>query len=169
MKKNNTYFYGGAFNPMTLAHLEIIKDIIQNMNLQDILIIGITDHSYKQFKYDYDLRYKIVYYNVLKYINPPINKIKIVKQDKRTWNFLNQDDMKKYFPITLVLGEDEYNDLKDNKWHYSKDILNTYSIKIIPRTNNISSTKVRELFDNNASYNELKNYITEETYEIIKN
>ena len=91
-------------------------------------------------------------------------RYKVIKQTERTWKFL-QEKLKLTNNVTIVVGEDEWNDLKAGKWHYSNELLNTYNFKVIPRTNNISSSKVREIIKN---FNELTNYITKETYEILK-
>lgn len=163
--KNITYFYGGAFNPMTLTHINIIKSIIQEMNNTNKLIIGITEHEYKTFEFNYDLRYKIVFDNLIDICSNI--KFQIIKQDERTWKFLN-----KHFPnenITLVMGQDEFDDLNNGKWHYHKNILNTYNIKVIPRTDGISATKVRELLYNNATNEELLKFISKITLNHIKN
>ena len=68
----------------------------------------------------------------------------------------------------MVIGEDEWKDLKAGKWHYSNDILNTYNILTIPRTDDVSSSKVRELLKENVGKDELLKYITETTYNILK-
>ena len=160
------YFYGGAFNPMTKAHLEIIKSILDNMKDEDTFILAITDHDYKSYSYDYNTRLKIVLENFknIGFDYTLGGRYKVIKQTERTWKFL-QKKLKLTNNVTIVVGEDEWNDLKADKWHYSKELLNTYNFKVIPRTNNISSTKVREIIKN---FNELKNYITKETYEILK-
>jgi nicotinic acid mononucleotide adenylyltransferase len=162
---NKTYFYGGAFNPLTNSHIEIINTILNEMNNDDLLIIGITDHDYKTFQFSYDIRYFIVKQNCLTYCNHPYKRIKLIKQDKRTWQFLNELMYKNY---VLVIGEDEYIDLKNGKWFYSKEILDNFELKVIPRNNGISSTKVRELLKNNATFEELKEYISDITYQILK-
>lgn len=161
------YFYGGAFNPMTKTHLDIIKNILNEMKETDQLIVAITDHDYKTYDYDFNTRKQIVLEN-LKDIGFDYTlggRFQVIKQDQRTWRFLHtikiDDD------LTLVVGEDEWNDLKAGKWHYSDKILNTYKIRIIPRTDDISATKVRELIKSNASKNELLKYITEITYKML--
>jgi nicotinate-nucleotide adenylyltransferase len=163
------YFYGGAFNPMTKAHINIIKNILDNMKDEDLMIIAITDHDYKNYDYDYNTRLHIVLKN-LKYsgFNDTLGgRIQLIKQDRRTWKFLNEVlNIKNN--LTLVVGEDEWNDLNEWKWNYSKELLNTYKFKVIPRTDDISSTKVRELIKNNVDFNELQKYITKETYNILK-
>ena len=154
------YFYGGAFNPMTRSHLKIIKYIV-NLLEDGKLVIGITSHDYKTYEFDYELRKRIVEDNIKEFSD----KIEIVKQDQRTWKFFQTLPYKQ---ITMVIGEDEWKDLKAGKWHYSNDILNTYNILTIPRTDDVSSSKVRELLKENAGKNELLKYITEITYNILK-
>lgn len=160
------YFYGGAFNPITKAHLEIIKNILDNMKDEDSFILAIADHDYKTYSYDYDTRLNIVFKNLenIGFDYTLGGRYKVIKQTERTWKFL-QEKLKLTNNVTIVVGEDEWNDLKAGKWHYSKELLNTYNFKVIPRTNNISSSKVREIIKN---FNELKNYITKETYDILK-
>ena len=155
------YFYGGAFNPMTISHLKIIKYIINLLKDDDKLIIGITSHDYKIYEFDYETRKRIVEENIKEFFN----KIEIIKQDQRTWKFFQTLPYKQ---ITMVIGEDEWNDLKAGKWHYSNDILNTYNILTIPRTDDVSSSKVRELLKENTNKDELLKYITEITYNILK-
>lgn len=157
------YFYGGAFCPMTLAHLNIIDGIVNDMNEKDLLIIGITDHDYKKFQYSFKLRKEIVEKNLVKYAG---KKIKLVKQTERTWKFLHNLGYSEY---TLVVGEDEYNDLKAGKWHYSNEILNTYRIKVIPRGDKISATAAREIINRDINDIKLLEYISEITLKILKN
>ena len=131
--------------------------------------IVIIDNDYKNYDYDYNTRLHIVLKN-LKYagFNDTLGgRVQLIKQDRRTWKFLNEVlNIKNN--LTLVIGEDEWNDLKNYKWHHSKDILDLYKIKVIPRTNDISSSKVRELLRNKANFDELQKYITKETYNILK-
>lgn len=167
------YFYGGAFNPLTLTHQKIIDNLVSELKLNgctddnDILHIGITFHDYKNYEFDKDLRMKFVKeYMDSKYLDKFGWEVSF--QDERTWNYLHKvytDDAQKY--ITLIMGQDEYDDLKAGKWHQSDDILNTYNIKVIPRTDGVSSSKVRELIKN-KQFNEVKTYVSDKTFDILK-
>lgn len=167
------YFYGGAFNPLTIAHQKIIDSLVNELKLNnctdnnDILHIGVTSHDYKNYMFDKDIRLQFVKaYMDSKYLDKFGWEVSL--QDDRTWKYLHKiytDEAQKN--ITLVMGEDEYNDLIAEKWNYSKEILNTYNIKVIPRTDNVSSTKVRELIDN-KQVDEIQNYISEDTKNILK-
>mgnify|MGYP003305621535 CR=1 FL=1 len=58
------YFYGGAFNPMTVTHQEIIADLIANMTDKDRLVIAITTHDYKTYQFPYEVRKEIITKNL---------------------------------------------------------------------------------------------------------
>lgn len=158
------YFYGGAFNPMTKAHLEIISNILERMQIEDRLVIAITTHDYKKYQFSYDIRKDIITKNLL---NIPIvgKRIKLVNQSERTWKFLNSLTREQ---VTIVLGEDEYTDLQKGLWHYSKELLDKYKFLVIPRTNNISASIVREMINSNINDNRLLDYITPITLQYLK-
>lgn len=159
------YFYGGAFNPLTKAHLNIISDILNKMVKDDRFIIAITTHDYKRYQFSYDIRKKIIEEN-LRDFDLKDKNVKIINQTERTWKFLNSLTKEK---ITIILGEDEYNDLKKGLWHYSQEILNTYEFIIYPRIDNISSSMVREMINTDIRNSEILNYISLTTLEILKN
>lgn len=169
------YFYGGAFDPMTNAHLEIIENICKNMNKDDVFIIAITDHDYKNYLYDYQFRKRILCMNLEKFGFKPKfkqnSRFKIVRQNERTFNFLSHCTLMKEYvyrsDFIIVLGEDEWQDLRAGKWHYSKELLDIYNFYIIPRTNNISSTKARKLIAEKSDFNQLKEYISKDTYDVL--
>lgn len=165
------YFYGGAFNPMTKAHLQIINQIVKEMIKDDVLIIGITNHDYKTYQFPFDLRKEILLKNLNNQFGEQ-TRIKIVQQNQRTWKYLTENtSVSSIRPLTLVLGEDEYNDLKAlNIWHYSKEILETFPIKVFSRSNetkDISATKVRQLLNQHADCCMLEKYITKVTMDLI--
>lgn len=154
------YFYGTAANPFTLAHENIIRYILQ-LDKNNKVYIGITDHDYKTFEYPFELRKKIVEDN----LEDLKDRIVILRQDQRTYKFLSSlHDMIDY----IVVGEDEWKDLKDGKWLYSNELFNCWKWKVMPRLNAISSTKVRELIKKDATYEDLSWMISKKTYDILK-
>lgn len=161
------YFYGGAFNPFTIAHQQIIDNLINELKGDDILHIGITSHDYKTYEFDKNFRLEIVKsYMNSKYLGKFNWEVSF--QDERTWNYLHKIYVKEVQNnIVLIMGQDEYDDLKTGKWHRSDDILDTYNIKVIPRTDDVSSSKVRELI-RNKQFNEVKKYVGDKTFDILK-
>lgn len=164
------YFYGGAFNPLTLAHQEIINTIASEINgYKDTLIIGVTTHDYKTYDYNDQIRYEMIFQHMSKRYGLSL-RWKVFYQFDRTWNFFHkifsEEEQK---DICLVVGQDEYDDLVDGKWNFSEEILANYKFKIIPRTNNISSTKVREIFKNNEviNYEDVQELVSKEIFEFL--
>lgn len=164
------YYYGSAFNPMTLAHQNIIKDLAKTFtNFNDILIIGVSTHEYKEYSYDAVTRYYMAYNFMSKNYNITF-RWKVYYQFARTWEFFHkvfsEEEQK---DICLIIGQDEYDSLKAGEWEHSEDILNTYQIKVIPRTDNISSSAVRELFNTEEipEYDSVKHLISKEVYDTL--
>ena len=71
---------------MTKAHLEIIKNILDNMKDEDSFILAITDHDYKTYSYDYDVRLNIVLKNFknIEFDYTLGGRYKVIKQTERT-------------------------------------------------------------------------------------
>ena len=165
------YYFGSAFNPLTLAHQKIIADIASSLTTGDNLIVGVTTHEYKDYEYSRDFRYELIYNYMFNTYPMYTSKFhwQVWNQYERTWKFLNTvfkpEDQKN---ICLIIGQDEYDSLLKGEWHFHQEILNTYKIKIIPRTDNISSTAVRNLLKQNATWEELSPFISKETYNKIK-
>jgi nicotinic acid mononucleotide adenylyltransferase len=166
------YYYGGGFDPFTKAHAKIIDTVVNWMSPGDVFYIGVTTvEDYKKYTYDFSKRYEIIYSHMFEtYLTPKLFKFKwqLLNQFDNTWNFLHKFlPEEKQKEICLVIGADEYHDLSEKKWEHSDDILNTYLIRTINRVDSISATKVRELLANNATWDDLKNYITENTFKYL--
>ncbi len=157
------YFFGLAASPFTKAHQRIIEDILAE-NEQNKVYVAITDHDYKSISMPWTLREKIVEANLIDYI--AAGRVVILKQTERTYRFLSSlHDWMDY----VVVGQDEWNDLKAGKWHYSTELLNCWKWKVIPRAaDGISSSKVRELLDKGCRrYEEFKDLITKKTFNLL--
>jgi nicotinic acid mononucleotide adenylyltransferase len=133
----------------------------------DRLILGITSHDYKSYEFDISLRKNIVESFMQVQYGDKSNWT-IVNQDKRTWNFLHEiipDENQSQ--IVLIIGEDEHQDMLTGKWHFAKDILDTYNIKVIPRTDGVSASKVRKFISENR-FEEVKQLVNNTTYNVLK-
>ena len=152
-------FYGAAFDPPTKAHIEIIRRLVKNPD--DHVCIGITDHDYKNFKFNYNQRSDMLDL-AMKCQGVSSANISIVRQNHRTWRFLA-------YQVTnidaIAIGEDEWQSLMKGEWEFSRLLLEKYLLIVIPRKNGISSTKVREWIMNGTPYNEqIAQYIDEPVY-----
>ena len=108
-----------------------------------------------------------------------LSHIHICVQTKpRTWEYFKSSPA--WFPedgkVTLVLGEDEYEDLCSsadgisNTWHHAKEIMSAYPVMHYYRQDTVSSTKVREIMRSNpyADFYQLSGYISRPVFSYIK-
>lgn len=155
-----TYFYGLAANPLTLSHESIVKRLLGEGGE---VVIGVTDHDYKKIDMPFSIRKQMVDEVFAEEIAE--KRIEVVKQDKRTWAFLS--DLPQKIDV-IVMGEDEWRDLRAGKWRHAEELLRTYDFKVIPRADGVSSTEARKLLKADASYEEMKDLVSESVYKLAK-
>ena len=156
------YFFGLAANPFTKAHHKVITDILKD-DPKGKVFIGLTDHDYKHIDMPWSARNEVLEAELKDLIDA--GKVEIYRQNKRSYEFLsNIWDHIDY----VVVGQDEWDDLKAGKWHHSQELLDGWKWKVFPREDGVSSTKVRELLRKGADYDEMKDLISEQVYEMAK-
>lgn len=183
------YIFGLAGDPITLGHIAIIKNVHKHLQENDEFYIMVSNNDEKNYHTSLSERFEVIRQTIktLFKTNTPI----IVEQDKRTYAFLQEQFNGQENDITIVVGEDEWNALINGKWMNHISLLYTYKFLIVKRgidttipdadkynakiitiydCEEISSTKVREIFYNNPAtkYKEVQNYIAKKTFEVIK-
>ena len=176
--------YGGAFNPPTIAHLEIIKYLKNHYPNAKILVMP-TNNKYKDKKLlDYKYRFKMVELLVKGLDNVEVSDFELKQNDKYLGT---ADTLSKLNHPYFVMGADALskimtwinpeNLIKDNQFIVfprdnidleevinNNDLLKKYKnhFEIIDDFKEIdcSSTSFRQLKD--------KNLLTKEVYEYIK-
>lgn len=173
-------FFGGCFNPPTIAHLELAKTVLQEFNLDKIVFVPMSDFYSKKGLISQEHRY-----NMLILLTKSERKMEISNFEfeckKRLYAidaFKMIDEMydcEKYF----IMGSDNY--INIGKWKSSEELkkynyiildrLNTIepanNIKIIKNKifSGISSSKVRCDILNGK---DVSKYITEDVYKYVK-
>ncbi len=188
-------FFGGSFNPITKAHVNLVQDIINKYKLDKIVFVPVGDYYEKEELINEKHRFNMIRMLVSKFPKLEVSDIelnhkeKIFAKDifKMLKSIYYEDDI--YFIIgadnlykmTSWLNLEElvqYNYIiieRDNI--HCDSIINTNSIikknktnfKIINnrKYNNFSSTLVRNKIKQN-DIDDITNYIFEETYKYIK-
>jgi ADP-ribose pyrophosphatase YjhB (NUDIX family)/nicotinic acid mononucleotide adenylyltransferase len=112
-----TYVYGGAFDPVTVAHETIIYHLLDNAAPGDSLLFAVTDDGEKQYSVNAAIRREMLQKAVDKYFCLHSTRFeqdgitaKVVIQSKRTCRFLENNGLLNK-DTTLVLGMDEWVDL----------------------------------------------------------
>lgn len=183
------YVFGSWFDPFTKAHEAIIKDVAKRVRKDDSLTILITDNDEKSNRTSYEVREQMV----RAALKPKDITYTILRQTGRMYDFLRVHFASN--DVTIVLGEDEWNDLINGKWVNSSKLLHAYTFIIYTRTgiesiddnayqwvshgwcylakladNAISSSAVREIFRRNPEchYKDVQQHISKVVFEFIK-
>lgn len=176
-------FFGGSFNPPTLAHLNLARQAVKQYNLDLFYFVPVNDYYPKDGLIDLDTRCKM-----LDIMLKDESKIKTSKIEKNrnsrysayeifnTISYENKDDQ-----IFFVMGEDNYK--KMPSWDHYED-LKKYSYIVFQREEGnsfnrtdknifymendknlkISSTLIRS---NQKEHKPIDNYVTKEIKEFI--
>lgn len=185
------YIFGAAFDPITKAHLNIIKAINKHLTSNDEFYVLISNNDEKEYCTTLDERFEVVkqtLQSVLKTEHQPT----VVEQRTRSWVFLRENFAGQEDEIIIAVGEDEWTALLDGKWHQSNELLTKYKFMVVCRGNTkpeqirereraykviafddsgaVSSTQVRRTFFLNpdTKYKDVQQHIVKKTFEIIK-
>ena len=99
------YYYGGAFDPITRAHINIIKAINKHLNPSDMFYVGVVKNDEKNYHVDQDMRMSIVGSTLESVFHAKAPKV--IKQCTRMFAFLKEEFKGKDDEIVIVIGEDE--------------------------------------------------------------
>jgi nicotinate-nucleotide adenylyltransferase len=139
-----TIIYGGSFNPPTLAHLNIIKKLLDNFKESKLLLLPVGDDYQKKDLASFDDRYKM-----LKLLIKDLKKVEILdNESKRSYKgtLYSLNEIKKQYndDLYFVMGADQLIDFKS--WIEYKKLLKEYPFIIMNRKNSLSVKETEELF-----------------------
>lgn len=176
--------YGGAFNPLTKAHIEITNKILKTYPNSKVIIVPVGNDYNKPELIDFNHRFNMLKLAFKDNKNVIISKIENSKKYLGTLNTLNKLS-EKYNNLHFLIGSD--NLININKWIKYQTLLKTYPLVIVKRDNiniieilnnykhlnikydliefnsQINSTKIRN------NINKYKNWLNKDIYKYIKN
>lgn len=187
------YIFGSWFDPFTKAHEAILKALQKKvLTKDDKLIVCVTANDEKQDRTPVEERYALVEKDL------KAKKIAhtLVVQQNRMYDFLHSKlfDNVPYSDITVVIGQDELDDLIAGKWKYSETLMKNYHFIVFRREKDsitryslkydsnfkfmdidtefvdVSSSEVREIFRRNPEchYKDVQKHISRPVFEYIK-
>lgn len=187
------YIFGSWFDPFTKAHEAILKALQKKvLTKDDKLIVCVTANDEKQDRTPVEERYALVEKDL------KAKKIAhtLVVQPNRIYDFLHSKlfDNVPYSDITVVIGQDELDDLIAGKWKYSETLMKNYHFIVFRREKDsitryslkydsnfkfmdidtefvdVSSSEVREIFRRNPEchYKDVQKHISRPVFEYIK-
>jgi len=173
-------FFGGCFNPPTIAHLELAKLVLKNFDLDKIVFVPMNDLYNKL-----DLALGEHRLNMLKLLTKDEEKLEVsdfeLKENKKfyaidAFEYIDKNyDAEKYF----IMGSDNY--IKMSEWKDSEkfkkynyiildrlhEIKISDNVKIVSNNefSNISSSKIRKMILEKKDFNQ---YVLPDVYRYIK-
>lgn len=130
-------FFGGAFNPITNAHLFLPYSIMNNLHYDKVIYVPskssyILNVEKKNFSFTEDERIDML--KQLEKENPwmIVSDIEIKDKEQPRTYFSMKKISEQGYDLTLLIGSDWLTNLKD-KWLYVDEILNEFSIIVIKR------------------------------------
>lgn len=114
------YYYGLSADPITIAHIDILKSIYKRLGENDKLMIGVVNNDEKNYKALGSDRMSMVFEMLHAKFDMEKGNIEVKSQSDRTYKFLCDyiaaNDGLTINDITIVVGEDEWKALCDAKW-----------------------------------------------------
>ena len=188
--------YGGSFNPVHLGHIGIVKEFIEYLKLDKLLIIPTNIPPHKSNNHMVNAKHRL---NMCKIAYKDFEKVEIsdieIKRVGKSYTIDTLRDLKKTYKeskLFLIIGADMF--MSFEEWREYKSIINLATICTVPRDDTnyqellsysenlksdnshfiflkkpimqVSSTEIRNLLSSNLSISHLTG---EEVERYIKN
>ncbi len=130
-------FFGGAFNPLTNAHLHLAEEV-KNVFCFDKVIFVPTKSKYilkteeKEFSFTEEERYQMLKEVSFDYDFMEVSDIEIKEKEQPRTYLTMKEIQKEGYDLTLMIGSDWLENLR-TKWMYVDEILDEFSLLVIRR------------------------------------
>ena len=136
MSDKKVVLFGGSFNPVTLAHVQIVDDIYHFLDIDEIWVLPCGPHRFKQnlinFQHRFDWCVQSFAHN---------SQIKVLDLDEKgdgsTWNLIEQLKQKYHYVFYNLIGQD--NALQIHTWHRWQELVEQVHFIVVPRQANQDS------------------------------
>ena len=178
--------FGGTFDPIHIGHIDLIKNIKEEFNLDKVYVIPAGNPYQKSKVTDFDTRFEMT--KIATKSMPYVEVLDIEKNDKNSYTYntiskLKQIEDNNYF---LICGSDCIFNI-ESFYNYEK-LLKEFSFIVIPRNeerqninNKINSLVYKDIFISNYigenisssmirnDFNKYQNYLDKNVLDFIKN
>ena len=174
-------FFGGSFNPPTIAHFEIVELAIKEINLDKVVIIPMGDKYEKSGLIPFKFRYEML---IEMFKNKSDVEISNMQENQKIKTYAIDtfkaiDEKYKDSQNFFIMGIDNFNNI--HNWKDSDYLLNNHKFIVFKRNNielkkefenvqyvditkNISSSLARKSLKENKN---IDNYLSKEIIEYI--
>lgn len=140
-------FFGGSFNPVTFAHINLAKEIVDSCNLDKLIFVPMSDFYEKEDLIEFKFRY-----DMLNLICSKIKKFEVSDIENKKHSKLYAIDIfeiiKKQYKnddIYYIMGTDNLE--KIESWKGYNDLVSKYKYIILERKENAFETIVNSNID----------------------
>lgn len=148
-------FFGGCFNPPTLAHFEIVKNALIEFGLDKIVVVPMGDKYQKKELIDFEHRF-----NMLQkmFENEKSVEISRMQENQKTISYACDsfkiiDEEYAGDERFFIMGNDNFS--KIETWKDGKNLVKDRKFIVFERNNSTSSTLVRKKIRANENVKEL--------------
>ena len=161
-------FFGGCFNPVTKAHIDLIRDVIEMKNLNMVYFVPMGDFYSKDDLIPVKHRIKMLELAIqnedkMEILNISNNNSKMNAIDSFKVIDEQFNDCERFF----IMGSDTYK--KMFTWRDAEKLMQNYKYIVLDRekgnTKDISSSLARKKIKDNENYSDL---VTEQVIQYIK-
>lgn len=145
--------YGGAFNPLTKAHIDIVNLILKTYKNSKVIIVPVGNDYNKSELIDFHDRYNMINLVFKNNKNVIVSKIEHENVFQGTIETLNKLS-ETYSNIHLLVGSD--NILYFDKWIKYEKLLSTYPLLIVNRDNVLINNVMSKYNYLNVKFNIIK-------------
>lgn len=145
--------YGGAFNPLTNAHIDIVNLILKTYNDSKVIIVPVGNDYNKKSLIDFNHRYNMI--NLVFKNNDRVIVSKLEYENKFLGTLETLKKLEKdYKNLTLLVGSD--NILYFDKWINYEKLLKRYPLLIVNRDNVLINQVMSKYNYLNVKFNIIK-------------
>lgn len=157
-------FLGGCFNPPTLAHFEIVKNALNDFNLDKVIIVPMGDKYQKQDLISFEHRFQMLCKMFENEKNVEISRMQ-ANQEKISYaidSFQKIDEEFKNDERYFIMGADNFS--KIETWKEGKELIKNRKFIVFERKDETSSSLIRKKIKinenvENLTFPEISNYI----------
>lgn len=136
--------FGGAFNPPTIAHLNIIKKLLGVFPFAKLLVLPVGNDYKKEELVDFEHRYEMLKRTLDGIDRVLISKLEANKTYNGTLESLNALSQT-YDQLCFVIGSDHLEHLKT--WINYEKLLKSYPLIVMTRKSGLTQKQAETLFD----------------------
>jgi nicotinate-nucleotide adenylyltransferase len=139
-------FFGGSFNPPTIAHLEIVKRSLDEFSLDKVVVVPMGDKYEKKDLLPFKYRFNMLEIMFEDFANVEISALQ-VNQQERTYAIDTFSIIDKVYSTDerfFIMGLDNFSNIK--KWKNSSELLNNRKYIVFKRNNIIISENIENIY-----------------------